>query len=357
MEVFGKSFSQIIEERITSPLVSGFLISWTIINWKFLVILFSDNTVSKTIELADALYPIRLDWWGWNVAAPIASSLFYVYVVPLFSRPVHKKWRENQQNVEDDRMDAAKVERISSDASHALRVENFDFRKKVRVLDAERAEAVTARELAETNAAAADQALALERSRADEAAKLHAEAVSQRNATLGEGARGLQTIMDMVQVSQQLLEVLALGPKDKASHVSPVEWEVLNHLWRSGIVSQEDFSVWNLRALTPALKSELPADGRRLAIRLADFSVEQEMELEDRGFISPDEGRLNWRLTDKGEAVFKELQRFDKILDTVGGEELKKKFEEVGSRAGLQLLDNFAAAAKARSSVDRDQNT
>ncbi|RJP63743.1 MAG: hypothetical protein C4535_18670 [Comamonadaceae bacterium] len=346
LESIGKSIGSIVDERLSSPLVSGFVISWSIINWKFLVILFSDNSVSETFEMATGLYKTTRDWWGWNVALPFAVSLAYVYLLPLLSRPVHRQWRENQQQVEDDRMEAAKVERISADVSHALRVENFDFRMKVRALDAERADAVTAKELAEANAAAADRELDVEKKRAGEARRMYIDMASARDSAVIDGKRALHTILDTVRISEQLLDVLTLSPQEKSSHVSPVEWEVLKHLWRSGIVSQEDFGVWNLRALAPTLKSELPTDGKRLAVSLEQLSVDQEMELEDRGFMAAGEDRKVWRLTDKGEAVFRELKRFDALLNIRGGEGLKQRLENVRSRAAEELLDSIAVGRK-----------
>lgn len=128
IETIGKSLGAIVDERFSSPLVSSFVISWSIINWKFLVVLFSNNTVSTTFDLAQRLYPTRLDWWGWNAAAPLAAALAYVYLLPLASRPVFRQWRENQQAVEADRKEVEKLTMLDLRESQKISEENYRLR-------------------------------------------------------------------------------------------------------------------------------------------------------------------------------------------------------------------------------------
>lgn len=95
-----KSLGSVIDERLSNPLVTTFAISWSIINWKFFVVLFSDNTATTTVALVRELcYPNWNEFWGWAVAAPIAATLAYTYLLPFISNPFLRDWRTNQQKV------------------------------------------------------------------------------------------------------------------------------------------------------------------------------------------------------------------------------------------------------------------
>lgn len=95
-----KSLGSVIDERLSNPLVSTFAISWSIINWKFFVVLFSDNTATHTFALIEKhCYPTANDFWGWAVALPIAATLAYTYLLPYISNPFLRDWRTNQQKV------------------------------------------------------------------------------------------------------------------------------------------------------------------------------------------------------------------------------------------------------------------
>ncbi|RJP67452.1 MAG: hypothetical protein C4535_10910 [Comamonadaceae bacterium] len=95
-----RSLGSVIDERLSNPLVTTFAISWSIINWKFFVVLFSDNSATTTVALVRQIcYPNWNEFWGWAVAAPIAATLAYTYLLPFVSNPFLRDWRTNQQKV------------------------------------------------------------------------------------------------------------------------------------------------------------------------------------------------------------------------------------------------------------------
>lgn len=96
---FSRTLATFLEDRFSNPLITSFLMSWPVWNYKFLVILFSDNTVLDTFELIRmSAYP---DVWGspywFTLVGPIATAYAYVYLLPRFSQPYFKKWRTNLQ--------------------------------------------------------------------------------------------------------------------------------------------------------------------------------------------------------------------------------------------------------------------
>lgn len=101
-EPLGKSVSTVIDERLSNPLVSSFAIAWPIINWRFLVILLSDNSVTTRFDLIKQhCYPDLSAALGWGLAVPFAAALVYIYWLPLLFQPVFKEWRINQQGTEN----------------------------------------------------------------------------------------------------------------------------------------------------------------------------------------------------------------------------------------------------------------
>lgn len=77
------SLKQVASERLTSPFWGSFLISWLIVNYKFVMVLLSDNSVSTTIYLIHThSFTSWTDYVFNGFVTPLAASLFYVFVYP-----------------------------------------------------------------------------------------------------------------------------------------------------------------------------------------------------------------------------------------------------------------------------------
>ena len=94
---FVRSAEDIVADRMSSPILGPFGISWSLWNYKYLIILVSKNSVSESFKLADRLlYP---DWWHlWSywLVLPAITTLLYIYVYPLavervLNYSLHKK--------------------------------------------------------------------------------------------------------------------------------------------------------------------------------------------------------------------------------------------------------------------------
>lgn len=105
-----ESFKSQINERLASPLTGSFTIAWLIWNYKFIVILVSANSVTKTFDLIHKicfpdLYAVALNGFLY----PLMSALFYIFVLPYpaswaysFSRIRQKVLAEIRQKVDDE---------------------------------------------------------------------------------------------------------------------------------------------------------------------------------------------------------------------------------------------------------------
>jgi len=105
-----ESFKSQINERLASPLTGSFTIAWLIWNYKFIVILFSANSVTKTFDLIHKIcFPdfnaILLNGFLY----PLFSTLIYVFIIPYpaswvysFTRIRQKVLAEIRQKVDDE---------------------------------------------------------------------------------------------------------------------------------------------------------------------------------------------------------------------------------------------------------------
>lgn len=91
-----------ISERLVSPLMGAFAVSWSLWNYKFLVILLSKEPVARSFKMIDALaYP---HWWSFGllgVALPLVTSLAYIFLYPYPARFVFSFTRQRQRELLD----------------------------------------------------------------------------------------------------------------------------------------------------------------------------------------------------------------------------------------------------------------
>jgi hypothetical protein len=91
-------------DRLASPLLGSFSAAWCVWNYKFLVILFSDATVSQTFRLIETVaFPDAASIVGRGVVFPLLTALFYVFVYPHPARFVYEYSLQRQREANDVR--------------------------------------------------------------------------------------------------------------------------------------------------------------------------------------------------------------------------------------------------------------
>jgi hypothetical protein len=94
----GKSIGEVIDERMSSPLISSFVLAWTMINYKFFVILFSETSVKQTFQLIQEIsFPDTKSWMLNGFLYPLAAAAFYLFILPKPSQFVYEHWRKLQK--------------------------------------------------------------------------------------------------------------------------------------------------------------------------------------------------------------------------------------------------------------------
>ena len=105
-----KTIKAQLYERINSPLLGSFLLSWATWNYRFIVTLFSEMSVEKTfIYIDQTLYPTWLyaSWILFIGPAITAAFLIFIYPYPAkfvyeYARNRQKELKEIQQKIDDE---------------------------------------------------------------------------------------------------------------------------------------------------------------------------------------------------------------------------------------------------------------
>lgn len=120
-EVFDSIWNT-FRERVSSPLIGVFSLSWIVFNYRFFIVIFSDNSVSETFRLIDeVIWPSKIDWFIYAFIYPSCAVLFYVFVYPRISTFVYKRVQIYGRNLNDERIKINDAGLATSDEAKAFR--------------------------------------------------------------------------------------------------------------------------------------------------------------------------------------------------------------------------------------------
>jgi len=113
-----------LAERLSSPLMGSFVISWCLWNYKFLVILFSAASVTKTFELIDSLvFPDLTSLLLQGILFPGLTAAAYIFIYPYPARIVFEFTRKRQKDMNEIRRRIADETLLTLDESRKIRSE------------------------------------------------------------------------------------------------------------------------------------------------------------------------------------------------------------------------------------------
>lgn len=126
-----KSAKETIAERLASPLLGGFVVTWCLWNYKFLVILFSAAGLSQTFKLIETVaFPDTSSLLMRGMLYPLVSTLLYVFVYPYPARFVYAFTLKRQREVNQIRRQIEEETLLTLEQSRALRAEYFQLERK-----------------------------------------------------------------------------------------------------------------------------------------------------------------------------------------------------------------------------------
>lgn len=131
MDSVGKSVSNVIDERLSSPLISSFAIAWSLYNYKFFIIVFSAASVTDTFRLIrEVVFPT------WQVvllngfAIPALITALYIFVLPYPSKYVYERWSRTQKETKDIKQRWADLDLLGPADAEAMRLEIREATRK-----------------------------------------------------------------------------------------------------------------------------------------------------------------------------------------------------------------------------------
>ena len=149
-------------DRARSPLTGSFAISWVAWNFKPLVVLFSDETLSSKFNIWGTYYSSSTDSILFGFAYPLLSASLYILLYPYPARWAYRYWhtqhkelKKAQQLIEDETP-------LTQEEARALRVTSIQEMTKMQ--EELGASATTNRELTNRNKELLEQLAELQKS-------------------------------------------------------------------------------------------------------------------------------------------------------------------------------------------------
>jgi hypothetical protein len=103
-----------IEDRLSSPFLVAFLFAWTIINYRFFLIVFNDSHFTEKMSLIEHyVFPTLNDKLLKGLGYPLLAALIYVLIYPFIDRLFFKAWRWHQNRLTRTRHDADQQRPVS----------------------------------------------------------------------------------------------------------------------------------------------------------------------------------------------------------------------------------------------------
>lgn len=122
MEKITELFTKIFEERISNPFTQAFIISWCLWNYKFIVILFSNNTASTTFSLIEKYSFAGLqETILLGFVLPLVSSLFYILIYPYPSKLIFKFYLRKNMELSNLRDVVQNTKQLTLEESQKIR--------------------------------------------------------------------------------------------------------------------------------------------------------------------------------------------------------------------------------------------
>jgi hypothetical protein len=126
-----ESTKQSLLERLSNPLVSSFCISWCLWNWKFLVILFSDATVTQTFHLVSTVaFPNLWSCLIQGILLPLVSSVIYIFVLPYPSQFIYAFTLKRQREANEVKQKIQDETLLSVEESTLLKEEFREYERQ-----------------------------------------------------------------------------------------------------------------------------------------------------------------------------------------------------------------------------------
>lgn len=110
MDDFIKTVKAQLYERVSSPLLFSFVLSWLVWNVRVIIVAISDMSPAAKFLFIDTVHNASTkDWWIHNLVGPGVTAAAFIFLYPfpakwvyIFARSQQKKLKEIQQKIDDE---------------------------------------------------------------------------------------------------------------------------------------------------------------------------------------------------------------------------------------------------------------
>lgn len=125
------SLKSYFNERISSPLSGSFIVSWLLVNYKFVLLTFSDESIrTKYYIINEVLYPPNAANYLPLFLYPILGALFYIFLYPFPARWTlrYAKWQQGLTSAV--RVSYEEQQRLTIEQSRDLKSKIIDIQQE-----------------------------------------------------------------------------------------------------------------------------------------------------------------------------------------------------------------------------------
>lgn len=97
-----KSIKAQLYERVSSPLLASFVISWAIWNYRFILVLVSSMSAPEKFVYIDAqIFPTAQQVFFYGSLYPLITALVLIFIYPIPAKYVYRYWRKRQRDLKE----------------------------------------------------------------------------------------------------------------------------------------------------------------------------------------------------------------------------------------------------------------
>ncbi len=126
-----KTIKALLYERITSPLLGAFILSWCLWNFRFLIVIFSTLPVIDKFNMIDTIiFPSQEVMLFKGIIYPLVTTAFFIYVYPYPAKKVYEFWRSRQRDLKEIRQKIEDEEPLTKEEAIMIRTEVYRIKKE-----------------------------------------------------------------------------------------------------------------------------------------------------------------------------------------------------------------------------------
>lgn len=144
MTGFFQDLLNMYKNRLKNVLYSTFVISWVIVNWEFVFILFFSNDIPQnTVKFLNENYTF-LKKWMYFLVIPILLTIAHIFVISRLSEWIYGHWLNHIKKLSDKKKEIEGNMLLTVNEGQEIRVENAHLKLELESLKKKHVEELSA---------------------------------------------------------------------------------------------------------------------------------------------------------------------------------------------------------------------